>query len=120
MDLGERIRELRHARHRSQQSTSFSHSWLSRVETGGCEPSLGALERIAECFDIGLEVLLGPEARFSSTLLLEEEFVQAVLPYLKQLNEEKRKQILLTLEAAPKQSRHRGGRPRSANIAQAT
>ena len=113
MNLGQRIRELRYARHVSYKATKASRGHLSRIECGHQAPSLEMLERLSAEFEMGLEVLLGSDERFYSTLMLEDEFVGEVRKCLKSLNEEQRIMILNTLAAAPCQPSHgKVGRPR--------
>ena len=58
MDIGERLRELRVARHLSQgdieERTGLLRCYLSRVECGHTIPSLETLGRMARAFDLEL------------------------------------------------------------------
>ena len=121
MDLGQRIRDLRHARHIPIDKAGMSRGHLSRLECNHQSASLEMVERLSDLFDIGVETLLGSDERFSGMLLFEDGFVKAVLPYLKQLSEQQKKEILITVAAAPVQPLpNRMGRPRSAPIEKAT
>ena len=120
MQIGRRLEELRRGRHVAQSKTAFSHSWLWKVEKGRQEPSIGAVERLCDYYGIGLQRFFGDWDTFQSMLALEDELVIEVLPYLKRLSIEQRKQILTVLEAAPKQDIHKGGRPRSADTGSQT
>src|ERR1700675_1201330 len=94
----------------------MSRGHLSRLECNHQSASLEMVERLSDLFDIGVETLLGSDERFSGMLLFEDGFVKAVLPYLKQLSEQQKKDILITVAAAPVQPLpNRMGRPRSEN-----
>ncbi len=58
MDIGTRLRELRHAKGFSQgdieQRTGLFSSYLSRVENGHTIPKLGTLEKWAKALDLEL------------------------------------------------------------------
>lgn len=114
--IGQRVRELREARRIGSKEMGINRTYLSKVETGRTAISLEMVERLCRRFEIGPARLLGSREQFDAMLALEQDFVQAVLPYLRQLNETQRKEILVTLEAAPRQNPARTGRPRSVPI----
>jgi transcriptional regulator with XRE-family HTH domain len=57
--FGQRVKELRHAAGMSQEAFAdhcgFARSYMSRVERGGANPSLDAIETLATAF--GVEVV---------------------------------------------------------------
>lgn len=119
-NIGQRIRDLRTARHIAAHEVGVNRTYLSKVETGVVTMSLEMIERLSERFEIAPARLLGPQEQFDALLALEDDFVQAVIPYLKQLNETQKKEILITLEAAPKQLLWTGrGRPLSGHTRKA-
>jgi transcriptional regulator with XRE-family HTH domain len=58
MDIGQRLRELRDARHLSQgdieERTGLFRCYVSRVENGFTVPTLETLEKFARAFDLEL------------------------------------------------------------------
>jgi transcriptional regulator with XRE-family HTH domain len=107
MNLGERIRELRHLRHLDIELTSVSRAHLSRLENNQIAPSLGYIERLAEVLGITLYALLGPDERFAAVLEEEDSFFTEVRSLVKSLNAEQKTLILRTLAAAPKVTKWR-------------
>ena len=59
--FGERIRDLRKAKGFSQEAFAdkcgFSRSYMSRIETGGSNLSLDAIETLASALEISVEKL---------------------------------------------------------------
>ena len=59
--FGERIRELRLAQGLSQEAFAdkcgFARTYMSRIETGGANPSLDALQTLAGALGISLSCL---------------------------------------------------------------
>jgi len=100
--FGQRLLDLRNVRKLKPSDLAVSRTFLSRVENERLLASLGFIERLCQAYGIGLGRLFASEEDFEAMLALEEEFVEAVKPFLKKLNAEQRKQILATLEAAPK------------------
>lgn len=101
--IGRRIRALRYARRIDASATRSSRGHLSRMENGQMLPSLEMAEQLCSSFEVGFSRFFGPDEQFEVMLMLEDEFVLAVKPYLKQLTEEQRQQVLKVLDAAPKQ-----------------
>src|SRR5712692_7327321 len=80
--------------------SGISRGHLFHIENRDFAPSLATLERICQ----GLGV--GPDRLWMSVseLLLEDRFIQEILPLLPVLSCEQRKALRRTLEAAPKVS----------------
>ena len=114
-DFGDRIRQLREVRRIGTTETGLSRSGLSKAENGIYSVTFEVVERLCMVFDVGFKRFFSADQEFEDMLVLEDPLVQEVLPFLKQLSEEQKKQILKTLEAAPKQGKGKHqGRPRSA------
>src|SRR5437667_4999197 len=100
-NIGQRIRQLRESRSMTQsqlQSRSkVSRSYLSRIESGQMTPSLGTLEKISEALNVGLNRFFIPES--DGEALLEASFIQALRPFLRQLDWEQWQSILKRLQA---------------------
>ncbi|WP_425328121.1 helix-turn-helix domain-containing protein [Pseudomonas nitroreducens] len=60
--FGLRIRELRLARGETQEDFAarcgFARTYMSRIETGGANPSLDALKTLADALEVSLSTLL--------------------------------------------------------------
>lgn len=60
--FGDRIRELRIATGMTQddfaEKCGFARTYMSRIETGGANPSLDALQTLASAFKLSLSDLL--------------------------------------------------------------
>jgi transcriptional regulator with XRE-family HTH domain len=86
-NIGRRIAQLREVRGLTQsQLTSVSRvsrSYVSRIESGKMTPSLGTLEKISAALDTSLDRFFVKESDAAD--LLEDKFVLAVRPYLRQL-----------------------------------
>lgn len=115
--LGERIRELRCARGIHSSEIPISRSQLSKVEHDHVNPHEDVLMRICDGLQVGIGRLFASQEQFDGMMALEDRFVLAVIPFLKQLNAEQKKTILITLEAAPKQEIRQVHRPRFASTA---
>ncbi len=59
--FGKRVRELRQASGLSQEAFAdkcgFARSYMSRIERGGANPSLDAIETVTTALDVRLEEL---------------------------------------------------------------
>jgi transcriptional regulator with XRE-family HTH domain len=100
-NIGSRIRQLRESHGMTQTqlnaNSGISRSYLSRIESGQMTPSLGTLEKISEALGVGLNRFLVPET--SSETVLEDEFIQQLQPYLRQLDWAQWQSILKRLAA---------------------
>jgi transcriptional regulator with XRE-family HTH domain len=92
-----RPRLARHAR------VSRSHLWA--IETGKTAPSIRTLNKLSDAFGVGLARLL---SKSDAEMLLEDNFVQSIRPFLPHLNDGHRATILQTLRAAPRRSERKG------------
>lgn len=108
--VGPRIREMRKARDVETKSMGFSRATLSRIENNRKPVGIWTLEHLSESLGIGMGRLFWTDSRWIGALAVEDEFVAETIPYLKDLDAEKRAFILKTLEAAPKQPSGRTGR----------
>ncbi|CBH22640.1 protein of unknown function [Acetoanaerobium sticklandii] len=65
MTIGERIRQLRRIKDVTQrelaESVNFSHSYIGDLERNRTNPSIKALEIIAEYFNVDTSYLIGSE-----------------------------------------------------------
>src|ERR1700682_4538437 len=102
-ELPGRIRELRRARHSTWKSLGVERTSLCRVETDARGISLGYLNRIAASLDTSVWRFFLREVDFARLMLLEDDLVIVVLPFLRLLNAGQNAQILQTGEAAPQQ-----------------
>lgn len=64
-NFGQRVRELRQAKGLSQEAFAdhcgFARSYISRVERGGANPSLDAVEVLAAALDVRVALLFEKE-----------------------------------------------------------
>ena len=104
-EIGRRLLELHRTRRTPWKVFGGLRGGLHRTEhaTRGL-PSLGYIEKICGMFDIGLARFCCEAERYSNLLMLEDDLVVGVLPYLKALDSKQRALILKTLEVAPKLS----------------
>jgi transcriptional regulator with XRE-family HTH domain len=101
--IGKRILEMRIVRGLRQQDILKNRSYLYKVEAGSVLPGLAVLEILAATFDVGIARFFISEEEHIAMLTLEDPFCIAIIPFLKRLNEEQRREILKTIDAAPKQ-----------------
>jgi transcriptional regulator with XRE-family HTH domain len=98
--------ELRQARSLSRpqlaQNAKVARAHLWAIETGRNIPGIATLEKLSEALGVGLNRLL---TKSEAEMLLEDPFVQSVRPLLPRLSDASRRQILKTLQAAPKKRR---------------
>jgi transcriptional regulator with XRE-family HTH domain len=86
VDLGQRIRRLRHQRHLTLQqlgeATGLSPSMLSLVERGRTSPSIGSLVAVASALRVPLKTLFddGLSDRQTYVLRLEDQSVMSPMP----------------------------------------
>lgn len=103
MKLAHAIRELRRSRMLSiselARHSQISKSHLFHVERERYAPSLASLEKISAGLGVGVKQLLTLN---STGIVLEDDFVQRVRPFLPRLTSEQRTHLLRTLRAAPK------------------
>jgi transcriptional regulator with XRE-family HTH domain len=106
MPIADVIRELRRSRMLSQpelaRRSGISRGHLHHVENETFVPSLRTLEKLSVGLDVGLGRLLTLNP---SEIVLEDQFVQRVRPFLSRLNSHQRELLLRTLQAAPKNGR---------------
>jgi transcriptional regulator with XRE-family HTH domain len=99
--VGSRIRQLRENRGVTQaelqKKSLVSRSYLSRIESGQMTPSLGTLEKIALALGLPLKDFFVEDG--DPTAILENAFVQAILPYLYEFSEEQLGRLLRLLFA---------------------
>jgi transcriptional regulator with XRE-family HTH domain len=100
-NIGRRIRQLRESRGMTQTQlktcSGVSRSYLSRLESGQMTPSLGTLEKISEALGFGLNRFFVPES--NGEALLEDQFIQGLRPFLRQLDWARWQSILKRLAA---------------------
>jgi transcriptional regulator with XRE-family HTH domain len=100
-NIGKRIRQLRESRGMTQTQlktcSGVSRSYLSRLESGQMTPSLGTLEKISEALGFGLNRFFVPES--NGEALLEDQFIQGLRPFLRQLDWARWQSILKRLAA---------------------
>ena len=102
--LGPRIREVRKARGIEATEMGVSRSYLTKLETEYQDGSIGCFERICERLDMGLRRFFMLPEEFGRLMMMEDRFVQQVLPHLKQLTARHKEEIVKTLKAASGQS----------------
>jgi transcriptional regulator with XRE-family HTH domain len=106
--LSDVLRHLRESRGLTRQElarlSGVSRTHLWGIETGMVGPSLATLEKLSDALDVGLARLLSQP---NDELLLEDQFVRAVRPFLRRLNHQERVHLLNTLAAAPHREQKR-------------
>jgi transcriptional regulator with XRE-family HTH domain len=103
--IGQRILELRESRMTRTQlarRSKISRSHLWHIEQGHIVPGLGTLEKISEALNVCLPRLF---SRSEAELLLEDTFIRAMQPFLRNLDCRQRQLVLKTVEAAPRNAR---------------
>lgn len=102
-DVASNLIELRQARSLSRpqlaREAKLARAHLWAIETGRYLPGIAILERISDALGVGLSRFL---TKSESGMLLEDPFVQSIRPLLPRLTVQQRRQILKTLQAAPK------------------
>ena len=102
------IRELRQSRSMTRPElarlSKMSRSYLWHIEQGHATPSLASLEKLSGALNVGLSRFF---RRSDAEILLENTFVRAIHPFVRQLDHKQRQQLMKTLEAAPRQERTR-------------
>jgi transcriptional regulator with XRE-family HTH domain len=103
MMVSDLIRELREARSMTRpqlaQRSKIARAHLWAIESGRYVPGIAILERISDALGVGVGRLL---TKSDAEMLLEDSFIQSIRPLLPLLTVQHRKQILRTLEVAPK------------------
>ncbi len=106
------IRELRQARMLTglelAKRAGLSRSHVFSIENQNYAPSLATLERICAGLETGLGRILSVS---QDEVLLENAFIRACVPLVRQLNTNQRSLVIKTLEAAPKTKRVSSGFP---------
>jgi transcriptional regulator with XRE-family HTH domain len=94
--------ELRQARSLSRPKLAYkanmSRAHLWGIETGKTAPSIRTLKKLSDALGVGLARLL---SKSDAEMVLEDNFVQSIMPLLPHLNDGHRAKILQTLRAAP-------------------
>ena len=102
------IRHLRESRGLTRlelaHSSRLSRAHLWSIEQGKTAPSLATVEKLSATLNVGLGRMFNPS---QDELLLEDAFVRAVHPFLRQLNCQQRRQLVKVLQAAPRHERAR-------------
>lgn len=84
MTLGERLKQARLARNMSLTAlagaTGLSKGFLSQVETGATNPSLGSLQRLSAALSVSLSDLLAADVRPTSSPAPRPRLVRRILP----------------------------------------
>jgi transcriptional regulator with XRE-family HTH domain len=84
MTLGARLKQARLARNLSLTAlagaSGLSKGFLSQVETGATNPSLGSLQRLSSALQVSLSDLLAAEARPTTNPALRPRLVRRVRP----------------------------------------
>lgn len=101
MEIGKRIREMRQAYHLDAHNLGVNRTWLSKLENERVSLTLEMVERICRAMDVSMGRMFVSQEQFDAMLAVENEFASEVRPFLKQLSEKQRTEILLTLAAAP-------------------
>jgi transcriptional regulator with XRE-family HTH domain len=97
------IRELRESRSLTRpdlakySKVSRTHIWA--IERGRIAPSLATLERLSSALGVGLGQLF---SRSNAELLLEDDFIRAVHPFLRCLNDQQKQHLVKAIQAAPR------------------
>ncbi|MCX7845808.1 MAG: helix-turn-helix transcriptional regulator [Dictyoglomaceae bacterium] len=106
MNIGNKIRKLRKEKNLTleelSKKTGLSLSYISLIERGLKNPSLKALEKIAECFGIN------PAIFFKEEDINEKESIEVFLRANTNLDEEERKMIIQLIESLEKKKNVRG------------
>jgi hypothetical protein len=108
-EFAKRVRELCEVRHVHVRRLGCHKGLFWHAEHGHL--TLYGMEKICEGLSISIARLLAPEVEFENLLMIEDAFVQEILPYLRRLTDEQRQLILTTLAVAPKQKPRRFSRP---------
>jgi transcriptional regulator with XRE-family HTH domain len=99
--IGRRIQHLRTSRGLTQgqlqRRSRVSRSYLSRIESLQMTPSLGTIEKLSEALGVSLNRFFIPDS--SCEALLDDAFIQGLRPYLRQLDFEQWKSVLVRLAA---------------------
>jgi transcriptional regulator with XRE-family HTH domain len=94
--------DLRLARSLSRPQLAYkanmSRAHLWGIETGKTAPSIRTLKKLSDALGVGLARLL---SKSDAEMVLEDNFVQSIMPLLPHLNDGHRAKILQTLRAAP-------------------
>jgi|SRR5579872_22089 len=94
--IGQRIRQLRESHGMTQSQLNLrsrvSRSYLSLIEGGHMTPSLATLEKISEVLGVSLNHFFVPESY--GAVLLEDQFIKGLRPFLRQLDCEQWQLIL--------------------------
>lgn len=103
MTISDVIRELRESRVASRpdlaRRSKVSRPHLWHIERGHMTLSLLTLAKISDALNVGMNRFF---TESDIELLLEEPFIQELLPFLRHLNLQNRKHILKTMQAAPR------------------
>ncbi|MCS7202576.1 MAG: helix-turn-helix transcriptional regulator [Dictyoglomus sp.] len=106
MNIGDKIRKIRKQKNLTleelSKKTGLSLSYISLIERGLKNPSLKALEKIAECLDIS------PSIFFREEDIDEKESIEVFLRANTNLDEEERKMIIQLIESLEKKKNVRG------------
>ncbi len=107
MNIGSKIRKLRKEKKLTleelSKKTGLSLSYISLIERGLKNPSLKALEKIAECFGINPAMLFLNEGNIE-----EKENIEVFLRTNTKLDEKERKMIIQLIESLERKKDVRG------------
>lgn len=107
MNIGNKIRKLRKEKNLTleelSKKTGLSLSYISLIERGLKNPSLKALEKIAECFGINPAIFF-----IENEEIEEKESIEVFLRANTNLDEEERKMIIQLIESLERKKNVRG------------
>ena len=99
-NIGSRIREVRKSRGIAQDDLGFSRPYISKLETGYQQASIGCIEQICQRLGMDIRRFLAKQEDFDRRMMLEDGFTLEIVPHLKNLTLRQKDEIVKTLKAA--------------------